>query len=376
MKSINIKKPKYIIPALALPFILGIGYMVVDMIDSGKNKEEGVQLAETEELNTDIPDANLEDREVTSKFEALKNSFKKSSDFSSIQTIDKEEDISEIEDGGSLYTADEMREIDSLNQISSLKRKELEQQLLAGSQLKEGIEPDRGGDREAPARSKMQEEMELFKMQMAYMDSLQNPQRYQQKQKAKVQDVAEEEKPIEVVKSVNPAAKYFNTIGKEEKTSLISAILDETVKVVQGSRIRIRILDDIRVNNTVLTKGSYLYGNVSGFSEQRVKINVSSIMIDGVRIKVDLSVYDNDGQEGFFVPASAFRDLTKEIGSQVGSQNITMNTSDGGVEQFAFNALSDVYRSTSQAISKNIKKNKAKLKYNTQIYLVNNKEEN
>ena len=293
MKSINIKKPKYIIPALALPFILGIGYMVVDMIDSGKNKEEGVQLAETEELNTDIPDANLEDREVTSKFEALKNSFKKSSDFSSIQTIDKEEDISEIEDGGSLYTTDEMREIDSLNQISSLKRKELEQQLLAGSQLKEGIEPDRGGSREAPARSKMQEEMELFKMQMAYMDSLQNPQRYQQKQKTKVQDEVEEEKPIEVVKSVNPAAKYFNTVGKEEKTSLISAILDETVKVVQGSRIRIRILDDIRVNNTVLTKGSYLYGNVSGFSEQRVKINVSSIMIDGVRIKVDLSVYDS-----------------------------------------------------------------------------------
>ena len=98
-------------------------------------------------------------------------------------------------------------------------------------------------------------------------------------------------------------------------------------------------------------------------------------MLDGKRMKVDLSVYDIDGQEGFFVPSSAFRDLSKDIGSQVGSQNITMNTSNGGVEQFAFNALQDAYRSTTQALSKNIKKNKAKLKYNTQIFLVNNKEE-
>lgn len=151
-------------------------------------------------------------------------------------------------------------------------------------------------------------------------------------------------------------------------------MLDENVKVVQGSRIRIRLLDDIRIEDAVLAKGTYIYGNVSGFSEQRVKINISSIMINGRRIKVDLSVFDNDGQEGFFVPQSSFRDLSKQIGSQLSNQNITMNTSDGGIEQFAYNALQDVYRSTSQAISKNIKKNKAKLKYNTQVYLINNNE--
>lgn len=181
MKQIDIKKPKYIIPALALPFILGIGYMVVDMLDSSKKAEQGVQLTETAELNTDIPDANLDNREVQSKFEALKNSFAKSSDFSSIQTIDKEETVNEVEDGGSLYTTDEMRQIDSLNRASSLKRMELEKQLQAGSQLYDTQEPDRGGSRKDPEHSKMQDEMELFKMQMAYIDSIQNPQRYQKK---------------------------------------------------------------------------------------------------------------------------------------------------------------------------------------------------
>ena len=40
----------------------------------------------------------------------------KSSDYSSIQTIDKEEEVSEIESSGSLYSNDEIRQIDSLNQ--------------------------------------------------------------------------------------------------------------------------------------------------------------------------------------------------------------------------------------------------------------------
>ena len=69
-------------------------------------------------------------------------------------------------------------------------------------------------------------------------------------------------------------------------------------------------------------------------------------MVDGRQMKVDLSVYDNDGQEGFFVPSSAFRDLSKDVGAQIGSQTIQMNSQSEGVEQFALGALQDAYRST------------------------------
>lgn len=63
MKQIDIKKPKYIIPILILPFILGIGWLVKDMINSAPAEE--TTLVETEELNLDIPDANLEKSEVS-----------------------------------------------------------------------------------------------------------------------------------------------------------------------------------------------------------------------------------------------------------------------------------------------------------------------
>ena len=170
MKQINIKKPKYIIPILILPFILGIGWLVKDMINSAPAEE--TTLVETEELNLDIPDANLEKREIKSKFESLKGAFNKSSDYSSIQTIDKEEEVSEIESSGSLYSNDEIRQIDSLNQASRIREKELEQQIKGFPTIDESSQTE---TRKAPEKSKMQEEMELFKMQMAYIDSLQNP---------------------------------------------------------------------------------------------------------------------------------------------------------------------------------------------------------
>mgnify|MGYP001755136828 CR=1 FL=1 len=318
MKQIDIKKPKYIIPILILPFILGIGWLVKDMINSAPAEE--TTLVETEELNLDIPDANLEKREIKSKFESLKGAFNKSSDYSSIQTIDKEEEVSEIESSGSLYSNDEIRQIDSLNQASRIREKELEQQIKGFPTIDESSQTE---TRKAPEKSKMQEEMELFKMQMAYIDSLQNP---RPRTPQKKQDEKPKEKAIEVVKAKNPAEVYFNTVGKEQKTSLITAILDETLKVTDGSRVRIRLLDDIMINDALLTKGTYL------------------------------------------------RDLSKDVGAQIGSQTIQMNSQSEGVEQFALGALQDAYRSTTQALSKNIKKNKAKLKYNTQVFLVNNKD--
>ena len=60
--------------------------------------------------------------------------------------------------------------------------------------------------RKAPEKSKMQEEMELFKMQMAYIDSLQNP---RPRTPQKKQDEKPKEKAIEVVKAKNPAEVYF-----------------------------------------------------------------------------------------------------------------------------------------------------------------------
>lgn len=170
---------------------------------------------------------------------------------------------------------------------------------------------------------------------------------------------------------------YFNTIHKDKDSSsdnLIKAMVDQATKVVDGSRIRLRLMDDVTIEGTVVPKGTYFYAIVSGFGSQRVKAEVSSILFKSKHLKVSLSIYDTDGIEGLYVPESAFRDLQKEASSQALSQNFNMQNSSGeqNAESMMYQTLQNIYQSASSAISNNIKKNQAKLKYNTSVYLINN----
>ena len=110
---------------------------------------------------------------------------------------------------------------------------------------------------------------------------------------------AETDKASEVVKKVKTASDYFNTLAKDAREpKLIKAIIDENIKAVDGSRVRLRLLDDIEINESVVSGGTYLYATVSGFSSGRVKGSINSILVEDELVKVSLSIYDTDGLEG------------------------------------------------------------------------------
>ena len=50
-----------------------------------------------------------------------------------------------------------------------------------------------------------------------------------------------------------------------KRAELIKAIIDENIKAVDGSRVRLRLIDDVEINEVVVPKGSYLYATMSGF---------------------------------------------------------------------------------------------------------------
>lgn len=142
------------------------------------------------------------------------------------------------------------------------------------------------------------------------------------------------------------------------------------------ARASLKLLDDVTVDDTRLKKGTYLYGTVTGFGQQRVRANITSILVGDKFIKVKLSVFDNDGMEGFYVPESSFRDFVKDAGVNTVQQNISFESEDGygsGIsgEATALQALQNMYNSATSAISSGIRKNKAKIKYNTIVYLIN-----
>ena len=179
-----------------------------------------------------------------------------------------------------------------------------------------------------------------------------------------------------VAKADDTHAENFNTIADDEKLDapLIKAMIDKTTKAHEGTRLRFKLLDDVVVMGVKLKKGTYLYGIVTGFGQQRVMADITSILVKDKFLKIHLSVYDLDGMKGFYVPESAFRDMMKNAGSAAMQSNISFDSNGGSgisAQALALQALQNAYQSTSSAISQAIKKNKAKIKYNTIVYLIN-----
>ena len=194
-----------------------------------------------------------------------------------------------------------------------------------------------------------------------------------------VKSLDEDDEAQDVVKKVKTTSDYFNTIADADaEPNLIKAIIDENIKAVDGSRVRLRLLDDIEINEVVVPKGSYIYATMSGFGSQRVKGNVKSILIHDELIKVNLSIYDTDGLEGLYVPGSSFRETTKDVasGAMSNTSSLTSSSTTAGnaLVQWGNQAISNAVQKTSNALGKAIKKNSAKLKYGTFVYLINGKE--
>ena len=222
----------------------------------------------------------------------------------------------------------------------------------------------------------------MFKVQMNYMDSLEKARdpKYQAQlavKKAASEVEANRQKPSEDVQimSVQKASlinqRRFNTLTAAKSEKMIQAMVDQNMKGMQGSRIRFRLLDDIDVAGHTIRNGSYLFGRISGFSEQRVKVQITSILVSDQILPVDLMVYDNDGIEGFYVPASQFREFTKNLGAN-SSQFITISSDPDG-NRILQSVIQRMFRTTTTAAGSIIKANKASIKYNSVVYLVSKK---
>ena len=409
MKKINFKQPKYIIPTIAYVGLLVLGWLFIDLFNVEIKDEEDNNLQTTEYLNSELPTANVA-KDIGSKRKNVRDVFGDIVDRSAVQDFVEDADttIKKKEEFESKYSEEELKLLEEKEaQAEEIKR--LQERLKKSAQKGESMSSDEFSlpmSEEERARAL---EMRRKGMMAELERDLNNA---RAKGAAAIGDVADaqdsiaaaaqaaaqaakdkavkmEENAVKelsddaenniVVKKSKEDSDYFNTLSQNEKSSnLIKAIIDEEVKAVEGSRVRLRLLDDIEVNGTLLTKGSYLYATMSGFGQQRVKGKVESVLIGDEILKIGLSIYDTtDGLEGLYVPASSFRETAKDIGSSAMQSNMNMNTMGNGnsMTQWAGQALQNAYQRTSNAISKAIKKNKVRIKYGTQVYLVNSKKE-
>lgn len=378
IKRINFRQPKYMLPAILYVPLLVASYFIFDLFHTEKAEIPNKTLQTTEFLNPGLPDAQIKGGDgIGSKYENMAKSWGKIQDYSAVDNIERDEPDDNKEEYESQYTVDDIALLDEQQQEKAAAAqiadaKTREQEALA--ELEKALAEARlRGQREvAPAEADST-------LSAIPPDTMVQAKGTIDEESRSVKAPAEDDKASEVVKKVKTSSDYFNTLAKDAKEpKLIQAIIDEDIKAVDGSRVRLRLLDDIEINESVVKRGTYLYATVSGFSSGRVKGTIGSILVNDELVKVSLSLYDTDGMEGLYVPNSSFRETSKDVASGAMSGNMSMNTGTYGnsLAQWGMQAVNNAYQKTSNAISKAIKKNKVKLKYGTFVYLVNGRETN
>ena len=400
-KNIDLRQGKYWFPLVLFVPLVAIAYFSCEMF-KGSTEQTGMV---TDSINTMMPEPTGDG--LHNKFAAMEDNILRGDGYTAIGAL-SEEGNSESDDEN-VYSESEM---DRIDKEKAAKKREEEQMAALQQQLRESRMhinqyDDRYTSHSSGSNGSQQREMEQFEQEMRQIqerskkmarditndgsdersadnaqnqsnpnaggqitgyDIYGNPIYTSQQQKKDTVAV--------VTKAEDSNSESFNTIADEEKLDdpLIKAMIDQTTKAHEGTRLRFKLLDDVIVKGVKLKKGTYLYGTVTGFGQQRVMADITSILVKDKFLKIHLTVYDLDGMQGFYVPESAFRDMMKNAGSAAMQSNISFDSGGGNgisAEALALQALQNVYQSTSSAVSQAIKKNRAKIKYNSIVYLIN-----
>lgn len=400
MIKVNFKQPKYIFPAVIFIPLCALVYFVMQTFGGGGEPEQAVA---TDRINTELPEAHAE--EAGDKMYEMSRRFGDEDAFTAVGGIGEvteekeepghgysEEELDELDAAEAERVRQQQQEMEELERSLAESRRHINSYVYGNNTTSDRLSDGSNGmgytSQDDFARDLEEIQRRSYERHKAIERGLgfgdpeaeEAARRQRADSLARIRrEEAERNRPNLVIKSIDTNTDKFHTVAAPDNAAeakLIRAMIDQTTKAKEGTRLRFKLLDDVTVSGTKLKKGTYLYGTVTGFSSQREKATITSILAGDKFIKVKLSVFDNDGMEGFYVPESSFRDFVKDAGSNVVQQDINIE-SDGGYgsgisgEAVALQALQNMYNSATSALSSNIRKNKAKIKYNTIVYLIN-----
>ncbi|MEJ6979733.1 conjugative transposon protein TraM [Pedobacter sp. P351] len=381
--KINFKHPKYVLPLIVLPFLCLFFYLYNSNFGKEERKKE-----DSNSLQENVADVSdqVKNTELADKLDAYRNQYKEGDGYTAVGELEEEEQKAQsIPD---LYNQREKQMLDSIERgikakyggaakgSPGYKATYPDDQDKAFSEAVLKVNRKAKQEYDAiPSASPEMDPITVFRQQMSLIDSMgkaNDPEFKAEQVRQKQLELAEKERKERIklpVRKSSEAALLFNTVRPEDENDFITAIIDQDISGYSGSRLRIRLLEDLAAGKFIVKKGTYLYAQVSGFSAQRVNLTISSILHGDRILPVKLDIYDTDGMPGLYVPASAFREFTRELGGS-SVQGINLQNQAENNSQLVMSMLQKMFQSTSTAVTRLIRQNKAKIKYNTQVYLI------
>ncbi|WP_207515933.1 conjugative transposon protein TraM [Longitalea luteola] len=107
----------------------------------------------------------------------------------------------------------------------------------------------------------------------------------------------------------------LHSVGEPEaiegSDNAIEAVVHEMQTLVNGSVVKLRLLDDIYIAGTLIPKDNFIYGTAA-LNGERLEIIINSIRYKQSVFPTQLEVHDIDGLAGVYVPGSITRDVAKQ----------------------------------------------------------------
>ncbi|MFR1361715.1 conjugative transposon protein TraM [Alistipes ihumii] len=153
-------------------------------------------------------------------------------------------------------------------------------------------------------------------------------------------------------------------------TPTVRACVASTQVIRAGSTVQLRLLEAVRIDDTVIPRNTPLYG-LATISGMRLQVIVSSVEYGGRIFAVEAVAYDLDGQPGLNVPNSRERTALKEALASVGqtagtSVNVTRSAGQQVLSELARGGL----QASSQYVAGKLREVKITLKANHQLLLI------
>ncbi|AZA95640.1 conjugative transposon protein TraM [Chryseobacterium shandongense] len=169
---------------------------------------------------------------------------------------------------------------------------------------------------------------------------------------------------------------FYNAVAKEKAVqpkNSIKAIVHESQTVVGETGVRLRLLEPAQTPQRIIPKGTMVTAGAK-FQNGRLQLKVTSIELDGNMIRVDLTIYDWDGQQGLAVPYSPEMSALSEMAgnmSQTGGTSVMLTQNAG--QQVASDLSRGVVQGISGYFAKKVRTPKVTLKAGHQVFLVSKK---
>jgi len=111
----------------------------------------------------------------------------------------------------------------------------------------------------------------------------------------------------------NASQGFYSLEGMSTESfqNAIQAVIHETQELVNGSTVKLRLVNDIFINGTCIPKDNFLYG-VASLDGERLVISITGIRFNNALFPVELKVYDMDGLDGLYIPGAITRDVAKQ----------------------------------------------------------------